>query len=278
MSTKWNLCDYEQEAFEKVVDQFEEFSTRINVKDVRYIPISALFGDNVVERSEKTDWYEGPTLLYLLETIHISNDHNHIDGRFPVQHVIRPHSNEYHDYRGYAGRVAGGVFKTGEKVIAMPSGFSSHIKTIELNGKELEEAYAPMSVTITLTDDIDIGRGDMLAKENNVPKNSQDIDAMICWMDDKKPLQLRGKYTLRHTTKEVRCIIKEVVYKMDVNTLHKMKDDKVLSLNDIGRIRIRTTAPLLFDSYSKNRDTGSFVLIDEGNNVTVGAGMIINPY
>ena len=272
---KLDLVDYKKEAFERVVDEFEEFSTRINVKDVRYIPISALFGDNVVERSKNTPWYEGPTLMYLLETIHISNDHNHIDGRFPVQHVIRPHSDEYHDYRGYAGRVAGGVFKKGDKIIAMPSGFYSTIRSIELDGKELEEAYAPMSVTITLNDDIDIGRGDMLAKENNYPKQEQDLDAMICWMDDKKPLQVRGKYTIRHTSKEARCIIKEVVYKMDINTLHKIEDDNNIQLNDIGRIRLRTTAPLLFDAYSKNRQTGSFVLIDEATNVTVGAGMLI---
>ncbi len=272
---KMDLVDYKKEAFDKVVDQFEEFSTRINIKDVRYLPISALLGDNVVERSDKTPWYEGPTLMYLLETIHISNDQNHIDARFPVQHVIRPHSEKYHDYRGYAGRVAGGVFKKGEKVIALPSGFSTTIKSIELDGEPLEEAHSPMSVTITLNDEIDIGRGDMLAKVNNKPKQEQDIDAMVCWMDDKKPLQVKGKYTIKHTTKEARCVIKEVVYKMDVNTLHKLKDDKAIGLNDIGRIRLRTTSPLLFDPYSKNRQTGSFVIIDEATNVTVGACMLI---
>lgn len=272
---KMDLVDYSQEAFEEVVEQFEEFSTRINVKDVRFLPISALMGDNVVTRSENTPWYQGPTLMYLLETIHISNDHNHIDGRFPVQSVIRPHSDEFHDYRGYAGRVAGGVFKPGDKVVAFPSGFATKIKSIELYGEELKEAFAPMCVTMTLEDDIDIGRGDMLAKENNFPHQEQDIDAMICWMDDKQSLQVRGKYSIIHTTKEARCIVKEVVYKMDVNTLHKMEDDKTISLNDIGRIRLRTTAPLLFDRYSKNRSTGSFILVDEATNVTVGAGMII---
>ncbi len=272
---KMDLVDYDRAAFRKVVDEFEEFSTRINVKDVRYIPISALLGDNVVKRSKNTDWYEGPTLMYLLETIHISNDNNHIDGRFPVQHVIRPHSNEYHDFRGYAGRVAGGVFRPGEKVMSLPSGFMSTIKTIELNGKQLDEAHAPMSVTMTLEDNIDVGRGDMIAKVNNLPEQSQDIDAMICWMDDKKPLQLRGKYALKHTTREARCVIKEIVYKMDINTLHKLKDDKEINLNDIGRIKIRTTSPLMYDNYHENRQTGSFVLIDEATNVTVGAGMII---
>lgn len=272
---KMDLVEYKQAAFEKIVQQFEEFSTRINVKDVRYIPISALHGDNVVTRSKEMPWYEGPTLMYLLETIHISNDHNHIDGRFPVQTVIRPHSDQYHDYRGYAGRVAGGVFKKGDEVVALPSGFTSKIKSVQLNGEELDEAFAPMSVTMLLEDNIDIGRGDMLAKKNNVPHQEQDINAMICWMDEKKPLQLRGKYTLRHTTNEVRCIINEIVYKMDINTLHKLEEDKHIGLNDIGRIRLRTTAPLLFDRYSKNRQTGSFVLIDEATNVTVGAGMII---
>jgi sulfate adenylyltransferase subunit 1 len=272
---KMDLVDYSEKVFFDVIREFEEFSTRINIKDVRYIPISALNGDNVVDRSKKMPWYEGPTLMFLLETIHISNDNNHIDGRFPVQHVIRPQSNKYHDYRGYAGRVAGGVFKPGEKVVVLPSGFTSRIKTIELDGVELEEAFSPMSVTMTLEDDIDVGRGDMIAKENNTPKQSQDIDAMICWMDDKKPLQINGKYAIKHTTKDVRCVIKEVVYKMDINTLKKIEEDKVIGLNDIGRIRLRTTAPLTYDSYKNNRFTGSFVIIDEASNVTVGAGMII---
>lgn len=272
---KMDLVDYSEKVFLDTIKEFEEFSTRINIKDVRYIPISALNGDNVVDRSKNMPWYEGPTLMYLLETIHISNDNNHIDGRFPVQHVIRPQSNKYHDYRGYAGRVAGGVFKPGEKVVVLPSGFTSHIKTIELDGVELEEAFSPMSVTMTLEDDIDVGRGDMIAKENNTPKQSQDIDAMICWIDDKKTLQLNGKYAIKHTTKDVRCVIKEVVYKMDINTLKKIEDNKEIGLNDIGRIRLRTTAPLTYDSYKNNRFTGSFVIIDEATNVTVGAGMII---
>jgi sulfate adenylyltransferase subunit 1 len=272
---KMDLADFDQKAFEKVRSEFEKFSTRINLKDVRYIPISALMGDNVVDRSAKMPWYQGPTLMYLLETIHISNDNNHIDARFPVQHVIRPHSKDYHDYRGYAGRVAGGVFKVGDEVVALPSGFSSKITSIELDGVQLEEAYSPMSISMTLADNIDIGRGDMIAKKNNVPRQEQDLDAMICWMDDRKPLQLKGKYAIKHTTKEVRCVIQEIVYKMDINTLHKLEDDKNIELNDIGRIRLRTTSPLLYDSYSKNRFTGSFILIDEATNITVGAGMLI---
>ncbi len=272
---KMDLVNYEQEYFDKIVDQFEAFSSKLNVKDVRFIPISALLGDNVVNRSKKTNWYEGPTLMYLLETVHISNDYNHRDGRFPVQHVIRPHSNEYHDYRGYAGRIAGGTFRSGEKVIALPSGFSSTIKAVELAGKPIAEAHSPMSVTITLNDNIDISRGDMLVKENNIPDSEQDIDAMICWMDEKRPVQLNGKYILRHTTREVKCIVKEIVYKMDINTLHKLEDDKEIKVNDIGRIRLRTTSPLFFDSYRRNRQTGSFIMIDEGTNVTIGAGMIV---
>jgi sulfate adenylyltransferase subunit 1 len=271
---KMDLVEYQEEVFNSIVKDFESFSTRLNVKDVRYIPISALKGDNVVHRSEHMPWYEGPTLMYLLESVHISNDNNHIDSRFPVQTVIRPHSDEHHDYRGYAGRVAGGVFKVGDEVVAMPSGFSSRIKSIRVGELDMEEVFSPMSVSIELETDIDVSRGDMLVKPNNMPQQSQDIDAMICWMDDKKPLQLGAKYILRHTTKEVRCIVKEIIYKMDINSLHKIEDDKDIKMNDIGRFRLRTTSPLFFDSYRRNRNTGSFILVDEATNVTVGAGMI----
>lgn len=271
---KMDLVDYSEDQFNAIVREYESFSTRLNVKDVRYIPISALHGDNVVHRSQHMSWYEGPTLMYLLETVHISNDHNHIDSRFPVQTVIRPHSDEFHDYRGYAGRVSGGVFKVGDEVVAMPSGFSSRIKSLRVGEMDVEEAFSPMSVSIELETDIDISRGDMLVKPNNIPQQGQDIDAMICWMDDKKPLQMGAKYILRHTTKEVRCIVKEIMYKMDINTLHKLEDDKVIRMNDIGRFKLRTTAPLFFDSYRRNRYTGSFIIVEESTNVTVGAGMI----
>ncbi|MGB1247499.1 MAG: sulfate adenylyltransferase subunit CysN [Chitinophagales bacterium] len=271
---KMDLVDYNEEAYEKIKDDFRDFASKLNVKDVTFIPISALLGDNVVEESEKMDWYKGATLLYHLENVHIGNDHNFRDARFPVQTVIRPHSDEYHDYRGYAGRVAGGSFRKGEKVVALPSGFASTIKSVELAGKEIEEAFPPMSVTITLEDDIDIGRGDMIVRENNMPEQEQDIECYVCWMDDKKPLQLRGKYAIKHTTQDVRCVVKEVMYKMDINNLSRNTDDKVIGLNDIGKIKIRTTSPLFFDSYRKNRATGSFVLIDEATNVTVGACMI----
>lgn len=271
---KMDLVDWDEEAFTKIKDNYKQFASKLNVKDVNFIPISALLGDNVVNESENMPWYKGTTLMYHLENVHIANDNNHIDSRFPVQTVIRPHSDEYHDYRGYAGRIAGGVFKKGDDITVLPSGFSSKIKTVEFAGKELEEAFSPMSITMTLEDEIDIGRGDMIVRTGNMPEVSQDIDAMICWMDDKRPLQLNGKYTLLHTSKNCRCIVKEVVYKMDINNLHKLEDDKNIGLNDIGRIRLRTTKPLFFDSYNRNRITGSFVLVDEATNVTVAACMI----
>ncbi len=271
---KMDLVDFSKEQFEKIRQQITAFAGKLDTKDIRFIPISALKGDNVVERSKNTDWYDGPTLMYLLETIHIASDQNHIDCRFPVQYVIRPQSTEYHDYRGYAGRIAGGVFKKGDKVMALPSGFTSTIKSIDTFEGELQEAFSPSSVTIQLEDDIDISRGDMIVRENNVPTISQDVDVMICWMSD-KPLQLNGKYALKHTTKEIRCVVKDIKYKVNINTLHRDEEDKAIKMNDIGRISIRTTSPLFFDAYRKNRNTGSLILIDEGTNETVGAGMII---
>lgn len=271
---KMDLVDYSQEVFETIKDQIEAFSAKLDVKDVRFLPISALMGDNVVNRSKKTPWYEGSTLMHLLETIHIASDQNLIDCRFPVQYVVRPMSTEFHDFRGYAGRIAGGIFKPGDEVTVLPSGFSSKIKNIELAGKSIEEAYAPMSVTMTLEDEIDISRGDMLVREKNQPDVSQDIELMVCWMSDRK-LQVRGKYSLQHTTKTARCIVKDVQYKVNVNNLHRIEDDKEVGLNEIAKITIRTTAPLFHDSYRRNRITGSLVLIDEGTNETVGAGMII---
>lgn len=271
---KMDLVDYSEEAFEKVKQDFEDFSAKLDIKDVRFIPISALKGDNVVKRSEKTPWYDGPTLLYTLENVHIGSDHNHIDSRMPVQYVVRPQSTEYHDYRGYAGRIAGGIFKPGDDVMVLPSGFTSKIKSIDTMDGPIEEAFAPMSVTMTLEDDIDISRGDMIVKEHNHPEPTQDVELMVCWLNE-KPLQLNGKYTIKHTTKDARCIVKEVRYKVDINTLHKIEDDKNIGLNDIGRIKIRTTQPLFTDKYNRNRVTGSVIIIDEATNVTVGAGMII---
>ncbi len=271
---KMDLVDYSEEVFDKIHSQIEGFATKLDVVDVRFIPISALKGDNVVTRSKNMPWYEGPTLMYLLETIHISSDQNHIDCRFPVQYVIRPQSTEYHDYRGYAGRIAGGVYKVGDKVMALPSGFTTTIQAIDTYEGSLLEAFAPMSVTIRLADDIDISRGDMIVRENNVPEVGQDMDIMVCWMNE-KPLQAKGKYAIKHTAKEARCVIKEIKYKLNINTLHRNEQDLNIGLNDIGRVSIRTTSPLFYDSYRRNRNTGSLILVDEGTNETVGAGMII---
>ena len=271
---KMDLVDHRQEAFTKIKSDFKSFSSKLEIKDIHFIPISALNGDNVVDRSNNMDWYEGSTLMHLLENIHIGSDHNHVDCRFPIQHVIRPQSKEYPDYRGYAGRIEGGVFKAGDRITALPSGFTSTIKSIDTFNGEIKEAFSPMSVCMTLTDDIDISRGDMLVRENNKPNISQDIDVMICWMNEKRMIP-RGKYTIRHTSQTARCIIKEIKYKIDINTLHRLEEEKEIGLNDIGRITLRTTKPLFFDPYIRNRNTGSIILIDEATNETVGAGMII---
>ena len=271
---KMDLVDYSQEAYKKIKADFEDFASKLEIKDVRFIPISALNGDNVVDRSVNMDWYDGSTLMHLLENIHIGSDHNHVDCRFPVQYVVRPQSVEFPDYRGYAGRIEGGVFKPGDEVIVLPSGVTSKIKSIDTFDGEVEEAFSPMSVCMTLTDDIDISRGDMLVRKNNKPTVEQNINLMICWMNEKK-MMIGGKYTIRHTSQTARCVIKEVNYKMDINTLHRLEEDKEISMNDIGRITIRTTKPLFFDSYRRNRNTGSIILVDEATNETVAAGMII---
>lgn len=271
---KMDLIDYNEEKFEEIKKQLTAFTAKLDIKDVHFIPISALNGDNVVDRSTKMPWYLGPTLLYLLETVYIASDHNHIDCRFPVQQVIRPQSDKYHDYRGYAGRVAGGVFKPGDKVMVLPSGFTSSIKSIDTFTGSLDEAFAPQSVTMTLTDEVDISRGDMIVREGNMPEVTQDIDAMVCWLSPQK-MVLGGKYAIKHTTKDVRCVIKDIKYKLNISTLHRIEDDKNIAMNDISRISIRTTAPLFVDKYTRNRSTGSFILIDEATNETVGAAMII---
>ena len=271
---KMDLVDYSEDRFNEIKADFEDFASKLDVKDVQFIPISALKGDNVVNRSDNMGWYEGSTLLYTLENIHIASDHNHIDCRFPVQTVIRPQTDQYHDYRGYAGRIAGGVFKPGDDIVVLPSGFSSTIKSIDTFDGSVEEAFAPMSVTITLEDDIDISRGDMIVRTNNQPEPKQDIDVMLCWLNAKGP-QPRTKYTIRHTTAEAKAMIKEIRYKMDINTLHRNEEDKNITANDICRAQLRTTRPLLVDPYRKNRNTGSIILVDEGTNETVAAGMII---
>jgi sulfate adenylyltransferase subunit 1 len=271
---KMDLVNYNQEVFNKIKEEFQAFTSKLSVPDIHYIPISALNGDNVVDKSTNMDWYKGATLMYTLENVHIGSDLNHVDSRFPVQWVIRPQSEQYHDFRGYAGRVEGGIFKPGDEILALPSGFTTTIASIETIDGEVAEAFPPMSVVMTLKDEIDISRGDMIVKPNNQPTTGQDIELMVCWLHEKK-LQPNGKYAIKHTTKEARCIIKDVRYKININTLHRVEDDKTIGLNEIGRILIRTTAPLLYDSYSRNRSTGSLILVDEFTNETVAAGMII---
>lgn len=271
---KMDLVDYAKEAYDNIVQEFKQFAAKLDVVDVRFIPISALKGDNVVNRSKEMDWYQGSTLLNTLETLHIGSDHNHIDCRFPVQTVIRPKNDKYHDFRGYAGRIAGGIFKSGDEVTVLPSGLTSKVKSIETIDGPIEEAFAPMSVTITLEDDIDIGRGDMIVRSNNQPRVTQDVDAMICWLHPTGP-KTRLKYGIRHTTNDAKAVIKDIQYKLDINTLHRNEADKEIAMNDIARIKLRVTKPLLADSYRKNRNTGSIILIDEATNETVAAGMII---
>ena len=272
---KMDLVDYEEEVFEKIVADFKSFASRLDVADIKFIPISALHGDNVVEKSEKMDWYRGMPLLYTLETVYIGNDFNHIDPRLPIQSVIRPHSDRFHDFRGFAGRVAGGVFKKGDEIMVLPSGFTTRIKEIYFFDQKLEEAFSPMSVTLTLEDDLDISRGEMIVKPKNVPKVTQDLELMVCWFSENTKLEVGRKYNLLHTSRQTKCLVKELRYKVDINTLHKIENDPELGLNDIGRVAIRTSIPLLVDSYKRNRNTGSVVLIDTMTNNTVAAGMVL---
>ncbi|MDQ3095746.1 MAG: GTP-binding protein [Actinomycetota bacterium] len=270
---KMDLVDYSQERFDEIHKEFTSFATKLIIPDLTIVPISALKGDNVVTRSDHMDWYDGPSLLHHLENIHVASDRDLVDTRFPVQYVIRPKSDRYHDYRGYAGRVAGGILKPGDDVLVLPSGMTSRISEIDLFGQDLEEAFPPMSVTVRLEDDIDVSRGDMICRPQNAPSPSQDIDAMVCWMAT-TPLQPRQKLAIKHTTRMARALVKDVQYRLDVNSLHRDLETKELGLNEIGRVQLRTTIPLLCDPYEKNRTTGSFILLDEATGVTVGAGMI----
>jgi len=272
---KMDLVEFKESVYNEIVASFKQFASRLDsLVEMTFIPISALKGDNVVDKSTNMPWYQGPTLLYHLETVYVRPDANHVEARFPVQYVIRPHLAKHHDFRGYAGRVAGGVFKTGDEVVALPSGFKTKITGVHTMDGELCEAFAPLSVALTLADEIDIGRGDMLVKENNPPQVGQAIEAMVCWFSEAK-LRPQGRYVLRHTTRELKAVVREVRYKVDINTLHKIEDDLSMGLNDIGRLSIHTSGPLFYDSYQKNRATGSFILIDEQTNATVAAGMII---
>ena len=270
---KMDLVGYDEAVFNKIYEDFTSFATKLSVPDLTVVPISALQGDNVVNRSEKMTWYEGPSLLHHLEHVHVASDRDMVDTRFPVQYVIRPKSDDFHDYRGYAGQVVGGVLKPGDEVMVLPSGLTSRIAGIDFFGREVDEAYPPMSVAVRLEDDLDVSRGDMICRPRNAPTPSQDIDAMVSWMST-TTLRPRQKLAIKHTTRTGRAVVKDIQYRLDVNTLHRDPDAGELGLNEIGRVQFRTTTPLLCDPYGKNRDTGSFILIDEATGVTVGAGMI----
>ena len=271
---KMDLVEYNEDVYNKIVSDFKAFASKLDISDIQFIPISALAGDNVVNKSKNMDWYKGSTMMYHLETVHISSDHNHIDCRFPIQSVIRPHTLDNQDFRGFAGRIDGGIFRPGDKVKTLPSGFVSTIKTIELHGEQITEAFAPMSVIMTLEDEIDSSRGDMFVRENNVPHIGQDVEVLVTWMSN-TPLQPRTKVVVKHNTSESIGMVKELKYKIDINTLHRIENIDKIQMNDIGRISIRTSKPLFYDIYKKNRQTGSLIIIDEQTNETIGAGMII---
>ncbi len=273
---KMDLVGYDEKVYLDVLQQYRDFASRLeNVTDLTFIPISALKGDNVVDRSENMSWFKGPPLLYHLENVYVGSDANHVDARFPVQWVIRPHSDEHHDFRGFAGRVAGGVFKVGDEVTVLPSGFSTKIQKILSGNEERADAFYPQSVTMLLEDEIDVSRGDMLVKPNNQPDVSQDLDARICWFSGTRKLTKGAKLIFRHTTKEAQAIVSEIRYKVDVNTLHKVEDIEGLDMNDIGRISLRVSQPVFHDTYRRNRNTGSFILVDPFSNETLGSGMLI---
>jgi bifunctional enzyme CysN/CysC len=272
---KMDLVDYDRERFDEIVDEFRRFAAKLDISDLTFIPISALNGDNVVSRSANMEWFEGSSLLHHLETVHIASDRNLIDARFPVQYVLRPNNDEFHDYRGYAGRIASGVFKPGDEVVVLPSGFSSTIAGIDTFDGPVDEAFAPMSVTIRLSDEIDVSRGDMICRPQNQPTSSQDIEAMVCWLTEASSLSARTKLTIKHTTRTARAMVRDLHYRLDINTLHREDGVDALALNEIGRVTLRTTQPLFFDEYRRSRETGSFILIDEATNSTVGAGMIL---
>jgi sulfate adenylyltransferase subunit 1 len=274
---KMDLVGYDPAVFERITEEFSSFATKLEVTDLTFIPISALHGDNVVQRSANMGWYDGPSLLHHLEHVHIASDRNLIDVRFPVQYVIRPHQAtdpELHDYRGYAGQVAGGVIKPGDEVMHLPSGFTTTVKRIDTAHGPLSEAFPPMSVTLVLTDDIDISRGDMICRPHNQPSVTQDVDAMVCWMSESRRLAPRDRLIVKHTTRTAKAIVRDLHYRLDVNTLHRHEGVSDLSLNEIGRVTLRLTHPLFCDPYTRNRQTGGLILVDEATGATVGAGMI----
>ncbi len=273
---KMDLVDWDQAVFDAIKDEFRTFASRFDVTDIVFIPACALHGDNVVERSANMAWYQGTPLLHHLEEVHIASDRNLVDVRFPVQYVIRPHNDAHHDYRGYAGQLAAGVLRVGDEVVIHPSGLASTVAAIDTYDGPVHEAFPPMSVTVRLEDDIDISRGDMLCRPHNQPTVGQDLDAMVCWLTD-RPLQPNGRYALKHTTRTARAVVKDLRYRLDINTLHRDEECSGLGLNEMGRLHLRVTAPLMFDDYRRDRATGSFILVDETTNATAGAGMILGP-
>ncbi|MGY1837737.1 MULTISPECIES: sulfate adenylyltransferase subunit 1 [unclassified Modestobacter] len=270
---KMDLVDWSEAVYEGIREEFTAFATKLEVPDVTVVPISALQGDNVVTRSANMPWYEGTSLLHHLEHVHVASDRNLVDTRFPVQYVIRPQSDAFHDYRGYAGRVSGGVLRPGDEVQVLPSGLTTTIAGIDGPDGPVDAAFPPMSVTVRLADDLDVSRGDLICRPQNAPQVTQDLDAMVCWMSD-QPLQARQRLAVKHTTRSVRAVVKDVQYRLDVNSLHRDLTSDSLGLNDIGRVTLRTTQPLFVDDYHRNRATGRFILIDESTNATVGAGML----
>jgi len=277
---KMDLVEWSQERFEEIRAEFRSFAMKLDVHDLTFIPVSALLGDNVVDRSHNMPWYEGTSLLHHLEEVHIASDRNLIDARFPVQYVIRPQNqtdHATHDYRGYAGEVAGGVMKPGDEVVVLPSGVATTIEAIDSPNGPVEEAFAPMSVTVRLADEVDVSRGDMIVRRKNQPHVGQEVEAMVCWMSDTTWLREGGKVALKHTSRWVRAVVQELQYQLDINTLHRYEDAVGLSLNEIGRVRLKLTQPIFYDEYRRNRQTGSFILVDEASNTTVGAGMLLAP-
>ncbi len=275
---KMDLVDHDQAVFDAIVEEFTSFASKLEISDITFIPISALNGDNVVDRGENMPWYGGPPLLYHLEHVHIASDRNLIDPRFPVQWVVRPGDaqGEQHDYRGYAGQMASGVLRAGDDVVILPSGAETRITSIDTFDGTVAEAFPPMSVTLRLADDIDISRGDLIARPHNHPTVSRELDAIVCWMSE-APLQVGGRYVLKHTTKTVRAVANELLHRIDVDTLHRDSDATALELNEIGRVRLRTSAPVTYDAYRRNRGTGGFILVDEATNETLAAGMLLDP-
>jgi sulfate adenylyltransferase subunit 1 len=272
---KMDLINWDENGFENVKNELEIFSQKLRVSDISYIPISALSGDNIVDRSTNMDWYKGQTLLYYLENVHVASDYNLTDVRLPIQMVIRANQNQVDEFRGYAGKISGGVLRKGDDVMLLPSGFESKVVDIYVGDQQIDEAFPPQTVVISLQDDLDLGRGDMIVRKNNMPRSVQQFELMLCWFDQAETLCNTKKYIIRHTTNEAKCIITEIRYKMDINTLHRLTDDKTINMNDIARVSVKTTKALFVDPYHRNRETGSIILIDPFNNKTVAAGMVI---